>query len=107
MRSEVFLRDNLIALLTAIATAHSDLAQRVDDPWAEVYSAGFHAALRAVAAALNIDFQPDTISNRTTCLDSFGDASNSSLDSAVIRIRPQRRLPAGLRRPAQSQPADS
>lgn len=93
MRSEVFLRENLIALLTAVATAHSDLVERLDDREAEIYSAGFHAALRAVAAALNIDFQRDITQSHIKIVNSSQDASSSSLDGIVIRIQPQHQLP--------------
>jgi hypothetical protein len=59
VRSEVFLRENLISLLAAIAAAQSDLAQRLEGREAQVYTAGFIAALRAVATALGIDFRPE------------------------------------------------
>ncbi len=93
MRSEVFLRENLIALLTAVATAHSDLAARLDDREAEVYSAGFQAALRAIAAALSIELRPDVLPTHVRTVDPFGKTSHSSLDGVVIRLQTQRQLP--------------
>ncbi len=59
MRSEVYLRENLVALLAGVAMAHSGMAQRLSDRDALLYSEGFYAALGAVATALGISFRPD------------------------------------------------
>lgn len=54
MRSEVFLRENIVAIIQGVAAAHGDLAIRLSDRDAALYSAGFAAALRAISAALGV-----------------------------------------------------
>jgi len=89
MRSEVYLRENLVALLAALAQAHSDLAQRLDDRDALVYSEGFHAALNAVATALGISSRLDSDASRFRQYEVRQEGLlEDPLEGMVIRIDP-------------------
>jgi hypothetical protein len=54
MNSEVFLRDDVQAILNALVQAQNDFAMRAPNDQAAAYNDGFSAALRAVATALHI-----------------------------------------------------
>lgn len=55
MKSEVFLRSQLLDILNALTIAGDNLPRVAGTEVAAVYHAGYQAALDAVAAAIGID----------------------------------------------------
>jgi hypothetical protein len=87
MRTEVFLRRDVAAVIQAIMSAHSDLATRLPSRDAVIYSAGFAAAIRAVAAAFHINLELEL---DDSCLASLTPANDDvlHLSSGEWRVIP-------------------
>lgn len=95
MRSEIFLRENLIAIFKGVASAHADLATRLNDHDTLIYSTGFAAALRAVATAVGVEVSADSEPARHPQVRTLGQLRDDEGDCMVIRfgdLRPTDRL---------------
>jgi hypothetical protein len=87
MRTDVYLRRDIAAILNAVLVAQGDLIQHASTRSTALYSAGFVAAIRAIAAGFAID--PETELNLSDYwVAGEGDAADSRITSDRVRIIP-------------------
>lgn len=87
MRTEIYVRRDITAILNAVVVAQGDLIRHASSRSTALYSAGFVAAIRAVAAGFAID--PETELNLSDYwVTGDEDQADPTLNADRVRIYP-------------------
>jgi hypothetical protein len=91
MRSEVFMREDLAAILRAVNSAQWGLAQHMPQTEVAVFRAGFVSALKAIATAVHVQLDlDDSVSLLRSALTVSRPADPAEAPELLPPVRPLR-----------------